>query len=154
MTGVDTYYENLGIMELQLDACVCRSGQDPLVCAQICDGTYRLECPPGHVEEYQIDAGQPECRACEPGKYELRGACQFAGSYAYVPQAGSDAVQSCPAHTRVQDVFIENRQVVLRPRKGARGITECVVRCQPHLNPRRLSVPNSFAQRRLAHAQP
>ena len=128
MTGVDTFYENLGILNIQLEACVCRTGMDPATCSSLCDGTFTLSCEPGYVEEYSQALGRPECVACPVGKYEYLGDCEFADSYSYVSSAGSSQYESCPANTRVLDVAIENGQVFLRPRRGAISLEECVVR--------------------------
>ena len=61
MTGVDTFYENVAILELQLDACVCKKGMNPTMCAQLCDGTYQLDCPSGYIEKYNTELGWREC---------------------------------------------------------------------------------------------
>ena len=126
MTGVDTFYENLAILKMQLEACICRSGMDPTTCSRLCDGTFTLSCDPGYVEEYDQALGRPACVACPAGKYEYLGDCEFADSHSYVTSAGSSQYQGCPANTRVQDVSIENGQVFLRPRRGATSFEECV----------------------------
>jgi hypothetical protein len=145
MTGADTYYENLGILSLELDACICKSGMDARTCAELCDGVHTLECKPGEVVQYDFDSVQPACIACEVGKYETMGVCQFADDYSYVEKKGSFNATKCPANTRVCAVDIEvdvegNEEIVLRPRKGARSEIECVVRCHAFAVAQALSV--------------
>jgi len=41
MTGIDSYYENIGIVSIEMQACVCSFGVDADECLQRCEGTYR-----------------------------------------------------------------------------------------------------------------
>eukprot|EP00966_Prymnesium_polylepis_P146846 3391811-Prymnesium_polylepis.1 len=46
MTGRDTFYENIGIAQIELEACVCKPEQSRDDCIAMCNGVY-IDCKGG-----------------------------------------------------------------------------------------------------------
>ena len=48
LTGRDTFYENVGIAKVEIEACICSPGQGRDECIAVCTGAY-VECAVGQV---------------------------------------------------------------------------------------------------------
>jgi len=64
MMGKDSYYENLGITEMYLEACVCRDGQPRDECVAMCQGVY-VECALDRVSSCTCEGAACSC-TCKP----------------------------------------------------------------------------------------
>ena len=73
MTGRDSYYENLGIISMELEACICRANQPRDECVAACQGNY-VSCDRDQVSTCTCDAlsGQCGCTCTPAPQFEIR----------------------------------------------------------------------------------